>query len=457
MKNVLMIDCPTSLAELLAGKFAEDKIEVSIVQGKLDSVTRMIGSLPDLAITYIRKEEDEKSIIEWLTRIHSDINASRTPIIAIGTSRDVHELTDFTKLGVRKFFVTPFKFDLFFYYIENILQMRFVIDRTQGIVNLHVNNNMLFIEISKAINRAKVSILHYIITEAIDALALQMPLILLVIESIDLTYVDGINIEYILDTIIKTKGVLMKNIKVITNNAFVKELIEGHTNYESVEVLGDARSALTAIDNSDKVLAVRTKESGRPTIPANASVEEQIFAKVLTPTNTDFIPDVDLRFSFDDTKSFTLPFMLSSTAKGAAQPTYTDARRVAILAANNTILDDFAACFRTKGFMPDTFNDGALFMGIMQAKNGTSMRDKKYDLVVVDITMKSFGGFASLSKLALLPLRPVIFVYTNSVPREVVVKAISVGANQYFVRPQTPLDVVEKAVSIFAPKNAAQK
>lgn len=455
MKSILMIDCPANLAELLALKFAEDKIEVNVAQGKSDSVTRMISTLPDLAIAYINRDETEKSIIEWLTRIHSDINASRTPIIAIGASRDVHEITDFAKLGVRKFFVTPIKFDTFFYYIENILQMRFVIDRTQGIVNFHINNNMLFIELGKAINRVKIAILRYIVSTAIDSLALQMPLILLVIENMDLTYVDGINIEYILDTLIKTKNVLTKNIKVITNNSFVKELIEGHDEYSSVEVLPSARSALTAVENSDKVFALRTKDSERPPMAADASIEEQVLNKILLATNKGFVPDVDLRFSFDDTKSFTLPFIHSKAGKTTA-PVYNEARRVAILASNNAILDEFSAAFRTHGFLPDTFNDGALFMGIMQAKNGVAniTRDKKYDLVVVDIVMKSFGGFASLSKLALLPLRPVIFVYTNSVPREVVVKAISVGANQYFVRPQTPLDVVEKAVAIYSQKAA---
>lgn len=443
MKNVIIVDCPVRLGDLIKDKLAEDKIEVNFVQGKLDSVMRMVNLLPDLAIVYIHKSEEERDIIEYLTKVHSDINACRTPIIAIGMPRDIHQITDFARLGIRKYFVTPFKFDLLFYCIENILQMRFIIDRSQAIFNLHVNGNILFIEISKAINRAKVTLLNYQLSEIIDYLNLQVPYIFLLISNIDLTYIDGINVEHLIDSISRAKRVMMKNIKIITDNGFIKDLIAGHNEYKTIEVVPSAKKLVKTIGDADIAIKGRPVAIERKTNP-NSDVNDYLCETLLQNTLSTYTCEVDLRFSFDDTKNAFLPIMNKTNGTARHVP------RVAVAISINTILDNFAQSFRVKGFGVDTFNDGALFMQVLRTCNGAKTNEeRKYDLVVLDITMRSLKGFSTLLELKKLPTAPKIFVYTAAVPREIVVKAIACGASQYFVRPQTPDDIVNKAAEIF--------
>lgn len=444
MRNVLIVDCPLRLGDLIKDKLAEDKLEVNFAQGKLDSVTRMINLLPDLAIVYISKTEEEKDIIEYLTRVHSDLNASHTPLIAIGSPRNIHQITDFARLGIRKYFIKPFKFDLLFYCIENILGMRFMIDRTQAIFDFHVNGNILFVEVSRAINREKVTLLSYQMTEVIDYLNLQLPYIVLMISNIDLSYVDGVNVECLLDTISHTKRVIVKNIKIITNNLFVKELIAGHSEYSSIEVFKSAKDLVPTINAAE--LLIKGKSCVPPRVTNDQSpITDILCEKLFSNTLTNFKSEIDMRFSFDDTRVAVLPIM--SKSEKVPRKVF----RIAVVDSNNTILDNFAQSFRAKGFGIDTFNDGALFMQVLNTYNGKKTADdRKYDLVVLNLTMKSLGGFSALLELRQLSHPPTIFVYTPAVPREIVIKAIACGAKQYFVRPQTPDDIVMKAMEILS-------
>ena len=201
MKNVLVIDASPVFAEFLKDKFTSEKIENAFIQGKLDSIPKIISIFPDLVIVDIQEETPMDSMLEFLKRVKNDPNASRIPMIATGPLIEKNMIAVYAKLGIQKYFVKPIKFDIFFESVGHFLKHFFSMDTTPCVLEIHRNENIIFIEISKGLNREKLFLLRYRLSELIKNTALEAPKIIVMITNLDLTFVDGLNLELLLDNV----------------------------------------------------------------------------------------------------------------------------------------------------------------------------------------------------------------------------------------------------------------
>ena len=69
MKNVLVVDASPIFSEFLKDKFSEEKIEVTFIQDKLDSIPKMISMLPDLVILDINETDNPAFLLDYLQKI----------------------------------------------------------------------------------------------------------------------------------------------------------------------------------------------------------------------------------------------------------------------------------------------------------------------------------------------------------------------------------------------------
>ena len=190
MKRVLIVDTPPIFREFLKNKFSEEKIDVTFIQEKRDAITKMISLFPDLVIMDISEFENIEDVKEILQKIKSDPNASRIPLLVTGPVLDRMNLALFAKYGVHKYFVKPIKFDIFFESIGQILKTAFSMDTTPCILDLHRNGNIIFIEIAQGLNREKLTLLKYKLSEIIENEGLENPKVVLMMSNLDLTFVD---------------------------------------------------------------------------------------------------------------------------------------------------------------------------------------------------------------------------------------------------------------------------
>lgn len=414
MKHVLIIDASPTFLEFLKDKLEEEKIEVTSVQGKRDAMTKIISILPDLVILDINEDNAFTAMLGFLQKVNADPNASRIPVIAVGPIYERSEIEIFAKLGLVKYFVKPIKFDIFFESIGHILRTAFSMDITPCVLDLHRNGNIIFIEIAQGLNREKIQLLKYKLGEITNAEKIS-PKIILMMSNLELTFVDGFNIEFLLDCILANSRIHAKNIKILSFSSFVKDLIDGHEDYSGIEVVTDISQVLNSVlDNS-----------------ASSKVSDLITDNILATGEDDTEGSLEIRFSSD--ASAILPDE-TDMQEDSKKP------KVAIVDDDAVISKLLSSAFEAAGFVCKQYSTGTEFL--------SQFSKSKYDIIILDIFMPGISGFDTLKRLQNLPSPPPVIVYSQAVDREMIIQILSFGAKQYIVKPQKPEVIVQKALEI---------
>ena len=251
MKRVLIVDASPIFKEFLKEKFSEEKIEVFFSEEQRDSITKMVSILPDLVILNINDNYNEQELLSFLQKKKNDLNASRIPMIATGPQIDKTQATTFSQYSIIKYFEKPIKFDIFFEFVGRILKVAFTLDITPCVLDIHRNNNLIFIEIAHGLNREKLALLKYRLAEILDGTGISEPKIIVMLTNIELTFVDGLNLELLLDNILSHPRISAKNVKVLSFSKFVQALIAGHSRYNGIEVTTEISQVLNSlVENS---------------------------------------------------------------------------------------------------------------------------------------------------------------------------------------------------------------
>lgn len=412
MKNVLVVDASAIFSEFLKDKFAEEKIDVTFIQDKMDSIPKMISMLPDLIILDINDTDDIEFIVDYLQKIKSDPNASRIPLIAAGPIIDKKDIALFAKFGIQKYFIKPIKFDFFFESIGHILRIPFSMDATPCVLDIHCNGNIVFIEIAKGLNREKLSIMRYKLSELIEQAELENPKVIIMMTNLDLSFVDGLNLELLINNVLSNHKIQPKNIKVLSFSSFTKELIDGHKEYSGIEVATDISQVLNSLVDSSTTLRV----------------SDLITDKILTKKDSNVSGSIEMRFSTD------------SDSSKSNNDSIKENKKIAIVDDDSVILDLLASAFRAKGFSAENFINASTFI--------EKIKKEHFDLIILDIMMPGISGFEILKKLKEMSGIPPIFIYSQAIKRELIIQSLSMGAKQYFVKPQKPDTIVNKAIEV---------
>ena len=179
MKKVLIIDKHPLFREFLKQKLTDDQIEVSMMLDNRDMYSRLTTVFPDLVI--LDMDEDNSEEMEFLEKKADDFTVSRIPIVVTGTSLSKSYTASLAKYGVVKYFAKPVQFDIFFESIGKILHTPLSIDSTPSIMDIHRNKDLIFIELAQALNRDKISLLRFRLTDIIQKEELESPKIILMI------------------------------------------------------------------------------------------------------------------------------------------------------------------------------------------------------------------------------------------------------------------------------------
>lgn len=408
MKNVLIIDAPPMFREFLTAKLSAEKVSVESADSQRDALARLLSVLPDLVILNVEKNLDD--LYEFLDKKKDDVNAKKIPVIMTGAEIEKDEAADLVQYGVIKYFAQPVKFDVLFESIGRVLRMPFTVDDTPCVLDIHLNKDIIFIEIAKGLNHEKILMLKYKLSEIIEKNKLAMPKVILMLSSLNLSFVDGYNLELLFQNITSDNRVLKKNIKVLSLDSIVKEFIEGHLEFHGIEVV----ESLFAVLNS--------------LVEGNATENAQ-----------NVIADTLLTSAKDETSSGSLEMRFSSDDDEDDKKT-NDVPKIAIIDSDLTVCQSLLNVLQSISNQISVFNDGAKF--------AQSLSQNHYDVAIMELYLPSMNGFQILQFLLSQKINLDVIVYSRMTQKQYIMQALKLGAKSYILKPQKPEVVFQKTVEI---------
>ena len=414
MKKVLIADSHPLFRDFLKQKLSEDQIEVITTQENRDIYTKVITSLPNLII--LDMEEDNAMEMEFLEKKIKDSNCVGIPVIITGPKQDRSNIAAYAKYGVIKYFEKPVQFDMFFKSIGLVVRVPLSMDTTPCILDLHRNNNIIFIELALGLNREKIALLQFKLSEMIEREKLDNPKIVIMLTNLELTFVDGYNLEFLIDNVLACPKVHTKNVKILSLSNFVREMIDGHSNWAGLEMASNLSRILNDLVDTS----------------VTSDVSDLITNRFLTPSyESEDLASIDTRFSSD------------AAFEGLPKKTGT-VLTIGIIDSDEASLELTKNYFEQAGATCLTFTKGPEFL--------KEYEDDKFDLIILDVLLADQTGLSLLQNLHSRPHSPPIVIYSQSLQKDIVVKVLSAGASSYLVKPQKPNEMVHKCLSILKTK-----
>lgn len=409
-KQVLIINAAPMFREFVKEKLSSENVSVEIADGRLDAFSKMVRVIPDLII--IDVEESFEEVMDLLERKMSDPNAKKIPVIIAGPEMERAQISSLVQYGVVKYFSKPIKFDVFFEAIGKIIRANLSMDTTPCVLEIHHNGNVIFVEIAQGLNREKISLLKYKISEMIDNYKIKDPKVIVMMTNLQLSFVDGINLELLLDTVLADNRIQSRNVKILSLDNYLNDFIDGHVEYIGVKVLKDLTSALGSIVGAGK---------------ANGDATEIIADSILAGQDDDTTGSVDIRFGME-------------SGEGDSMGTDGSLLNIAIVDDDEVVRKILSQSFQSIGITTEVFESGVKFAQAIQTKS--------FDLAVLDIYMQGINGFDVLNQLRAREKPIPVIVYSQAVQREYVIQALSLGAKGYLAKPQKPEVILKKAMEI---------
>ena len=412
MKKVLIIDSHQLFRDFLKQKLSVDQVEVVLTQENRDSYPKMLTVLPNLII--LDMSEDRVEEMAFLEKKINDPNTANIPVIITGPTAEKSSIASLAKYGVIKYFAKPIQFDVFFEAIGHVLHNPLSMDTTPSVLDLHRNNSIIFIELAVGLNREKIALLQYKLTEMIETEEIESPKILIMLTNLELTFVDGFNLEFLLDNILACPKVHTKYVKILSLSPFLKEFLDGHEAYNGIEMSNNLPKVLNSLIDTT----------------ITSSVSDLITDRILTSSYLDEdSSSVETRF-FSDTNS-------DPEALKANDGTVLN---IAIIDSDLQSLAMSKQAFENFGANTSVFQNGKAFMD--------SYAPEKYNLIILDVILVDNMGLNILNALKNRYEAPPVIVYTQSLQSDWVVKILSSGAKSYLVKPLKPQVLVQKSLAL---------
>jgi len=416
MKQVLIIDESSLFREYLRLKLEENGLEVSIGISAVDGASKMRNIVPDLIIMDFHLSR--QGIMQILKQKKADPNTVNIPVIILAQNIDQRQLIELVSYNVKKVFNKPVKVDALFVTLSELLGIPFNIDESPGIVEVHVNDNIIFIEIAKGLNRDKMDLLRFKIIELINLYEIKVPRVIVMLSDIKLGFADAPNMEKLLNTVIQASKAKKRYIRVLTLDDFVRQFIKGQKEYEDIEVVSNLQFAV-----NDLLSGI-----GSGTDPSEKKAEI-IGDKILQAMTR------------DDPEAMVLKF--DAEAKNASYELMKDSLqnlKIAVIDDDFVIQELIKTTFRKTGAEVFTFSNGEEYLAVVDSED--------FDLAFLDINMPKISGFDVLKALQSRDIKYPIIALSAVLQRETMIKAVQMGVKSYLVKPLKPDAIFKKSIEI---------
>lgn len=116
--------------------------------------------------------------------------------------------------------------------------------------------------------------------------------------------------------------------------------------------------------------------------------------------------------------------------------------KIAVVDSDMNSQNFISIALKNAGYDCETFSTGTDFL----TKIGTT----KYNAIIIDIILSGISGLDTLKRIQGLADKPPIIIYSQTVQKEFVVQALTLGAKQYILKLQKPEVIVQKVKDLIA-------
>ncbi|MBP7096245.1 MAG: response regulator [Spirochaetia bacterium] len=421
-KTVLIIDESDLFRQYMKGKLERFGFRVETAINGLDGAARIREVLPDLVV--LDYHVTRRPARDVLADKKADPNTAAAPVLLTAQKIDKRRLLELMPFNIRKVFTKPIRIDAFYAALSELLGTPIEVDATPCILEAHVNDDIVFVEIAQGLNREKIDLLRFKIAELLELYAIRKPRVILLMSDLSLSFVDGANLEALLSTVVEASGAKHRHIRVITNEKFVRDFVVGRQEFRDIEVVSNLQYALDGllaeIDPgseleegkahlvADRVLRAQSGSEGKEALEMRFGAER--------PRDAKSAPDIEsLREAWKDL-------------------------RVAVVDDDFVTQELVRTVFERADAEVSAFGNGREFL--------EAIGSSEFDLVFLDLLMPEKNGFDVLAELHARDLDLPVIVLSAVSQREAVVRAFQAGVRSYLVKPMGPDEMVRKTLEV---------
>jgi CheY-like chemotaxis protein len=421
MKQVLIIDESPLFREYLRLKLAESDIQVHVGVNALDGAAKIRSLNPDLLI--MDYHLSRQGCMEVLRAKRLDPNTMGIPVIVMAQWIDQKKILELVLYNVKKVFTKPIKIDALFITLSEILRVPFSVDESPGLVEVHVNDDIIFVEIAQGLNRDKLDLLRFKITELIEVYEIKIPKVIVMLSDIHLGFADAPNLQKLLEVLMPASRTGRRYIRVLTHDTFIRQYIESRKEYGEIVVVSNLQYAMDGLlSELDKTMEYAEKKAeiiGDRILSAGPEAEEGV---------------MQLRFEAESKpKKMNMDALRDSMRN----------LRIAVVDDDFIVRELIKHTFRETGANVSAFASGKEYLAVVEKT--------RFDLVFLDLVMPIMDGFSVLTSLRFRDIQQPVIVLSAVTQRETIMRAFRMGVKSYLTKPLKPDAIFKKAVEILKP------
>ena len=242
MNEILVVDESALFRKFAASILNYYGFKVVTARSSFDGLNKLRNSTPHLVI--MDDGQNRHSVNNFLKKKREDINLKDIPVIFIANEFSQERIVELCRTKVRKFLIKPLKIDQFLATVSSFFKSSIYVDTTKCQLNLHVNENLMLVEVARGLNRTKIDLVQWKLKESIIANTIENPKIMILISDV---VVDD-ETESILTNLLSTVTMIpnsINDVKILTNDKHVKNAVKRLPKYEDIDI---CNSLIDAID-----------------------------------------------------------------------------------------------------------------------------------------------------------------------------------------------------------------
>lgn len=413
-KKILVIDKSVLLRDYLKQKLEIYGLEIILAKNGVDGLIKMRNQLPDLIVTdfYL----PQLGGIEFLEEKQKLKGTADLPLIMLSSNIDRKSILKMGKYKIYKLLSKPIEIDLLFNAIGDLFKMKFDIDNYPCIIDIHLNDDILFIEVAKGLNKEKLELMKYRILEIKSLYNINIRKILLIITNLDQQANLNEMLEFFMHNVLNPTETLLAGIVVLTNASLVKKFYSSHPKYKTVKL---SDNFVDAIDHLGKL-----------DIFAFGEEIDNIQKDIISSTKLDKENESSLQLKFSNEKIKIPKEAINQERKF----------RIAVVDDDLSILEYMETVLSQTNWKINVYENGRIFVD--------DIENNKPDLLFLDLLMPKMSGFEVLEVLSEYNINIPIIVLTALANKESIIRARSYGITSYLTKPIKPNVIIHKAEEI---------
>lgn len=251
-KRILIISKSILLINYLQEELKNKNLITISTNKEILGLVKLRNEHPDLVILdYDISSEWKFGFLEEKNKLEAVKNI---PLIMLYFKKDHLDRKTIIKLAkykINRVLQKPFNVDVLFKSIEDIFKTKFNIDVNPCMIDISFDSDILFIRLSKGLNKDKINLIKFKILEIKKAYCLKINKVFVIIPDIEKQNHDFNLLHIMFDNVVDSTNVLLTNIYVFTYNDYIKYYFKNNSKYNLITVTSDFNKALEKLKYND--------------------------------------------------------------------------------------------------------------------------------------------------------------------------------------------------------------